>query len=276
MIKKNQSNEGDDSIQLPIIQQPSVDSTKLNDPGGSFFEPRTEGNNRRSPTPNVPREAESQYRNYWDIAPEKKLTLFTLNMAILEKAASGLGALRFIWAIVVLLGGFASSMEKKDFWVVTLILITEGIRIFSRSHKLEWQHQTTWTMADAGKHSLRAIASSSRLFIRVIKAIFQQFSAIKSEKQLQKQITNDIQMIAQTPALPHTRQQTWISSDVTLMLYSNWVFLSKSISRALYWLQLLSAVACMTLSLMRLVQQDYGEVQPDTKNWKPALISFMV
>ncbi|KAM0954237.1 putative armadillo-like helical protein [Dioscorea sansibarensis] len=273
-IKKKQSNEGEDSIRLQIIQQPSVDSTMLNDSGGSFFEPRTEGSNRSNPTPTVPRDAERQNGKDWDKAPEKKLTLFALRMAILEKAASGLGALGFIWATVVLLGGFASSMEKKDFWVVTLILFTEGTRIFSRSHELEWQHQTTWTIADAGKHSLRAIASSSRLFIRVIKAIFQRFSSIKSENQLQKHITNDIQMIAQTPVLPHTRQQTWISLDVTLMLYSNWAFLSTGISRALYWLQLLSAVACMTLSLVRLVQQDYGEVQPETKNRKPALNLF--
>ncbi|KAH7676930.1 Armadillo-like helical-containing protein [Dioscorea alata] len=274
MIKETHLNEEDDSICLQIIQQPSIDSTKLNDPGGSFFEPRTEGNNRSSPTPCVPREAGSQHRNYWDKAPEKKLTLFALNVAILEKAASGLGALGFIWATVVLLGGFASSLEKKDFWVVTLILITEGTRIFSRSHELEWQHQRTWTIADAGKQRLHAIASSSRLFIRAIKAIFQQFSAIKLENQQQKQITEDIQMITQTHVLPHTRQQAWTTFDVPLILSTNWVFLSKIISRALYWLQLLSAVACMILSLMRLVQQDYGEIQPETKNRKPALDLF--
>ncbi|XP_039129256.1 uncharacterized protein LOC120265422 [Dioscorea cayenensis subsp. rotundata] len=273
-IKKKQSNEGDNSIRLQIIPQPSEASTKLNGSGGSFFEPRAEGSNRSNPTSTEPRAADSQYRNFWDKAPEKKLTLFALRLAVLEKAASGLGALGFIWATVVLLGGFATSMVNKDFWFVTVILFTEGARIFSRSHELELQHQTTWTIADAGKHSLRAIASSSRFFMRVIKAIFQQLSAIKSENQLQKHITDDIQMIAHTPVLPHTGQQTWISSDVTLMLYTNWVVLSKNISRVLYWLQLLSAVACMTLSLMRLVQQNYGEDQPGTENRKPALNLF--
>ncbi|KAH7676929.1 Armadillo-like helical-containing protein [Dioscorea alata] len=273
-IKKKQLNEGDGSIRLQITQQPSVDSIKLNDSSGSFFEPRAEGSYRSNPTSTEPRAAERQYQNYWDKAPEKKLTLFALRLAVLEKAASGLGALGFIWATVVLLGRFATSLVNKDFWFVTVILFTEGARIFSRSHELELQHQTTWTIVDAGKHSIRAIASSSRFFIQVIKAVFQQLSLIKSENQLQKHITDDIQMIAQTPVLPHTEQQTWISSDVTLMLYTNWVFLSKNISRVLYWLQILSVVACMTLLLIRLVQQDYGEDRPRTENRKPALNLF--
>lgn len=39
-------------------------------------------------------------------APEKKLTLFALRLSIFEKSATGLGTLGFIWATVVLLGGF--------------------------------------------------------------------------------------------------------------------------------------------------------------------------
>ena len=73
-------------------------------------------------------------------APEKKLTLFALRLAVLEKAATGLGTLGFIWATVVLLGGFAIAIETSDFWFITIILLIEGTRIFSRSHELEWQH----------------------------------------------------------------------------------------------------------------------------------------
>ena len=77
--------------------------------------------------------------------PERRLTLLALRLAVLEKAASGLGALGFIWATVVLLGGFASTLCITDFWCVTVILVGEGARVFSRSHELEWQHHAAQT-----------------------------------------------------------------------------------------------------------------------------------
>jgi hypothetical protein len=85
--------------------------------------------------------------NYNSTVPEKKITLFALRLALLEKAASGLGTLAFVWATVVLLGGFALTLEKADFWFVTIILLIEGARIFSRSHELEWQHETMLSLA---------------------------------------------------------------------------------------------------------------------------------
>ena len=94
--------------------------------------------------------------------PERRLTLLAMRLAILEKAASGLGALGFIWATVVLLGGFAITLGRVDFWSVTVILLIEGARIFSRSHELEWQHQATWSLAAAGRSSFRLVARSFR------------------------------------------------------------------------------------------------------------------
>lgn len=85
-------------------------------------------------------------------APERKLILFVVRLAVLEKAASGLGYLGFIWATVVLLGGFAITLEKTDFWFVTIILFIEGARIFIRSQELELhQYQATWLIADLEK-----------------------------------------------------------------------------------------------------------------------------
>ncbi|KAM0954243.1 putative armadillo-like helical protein [Dioscorea sansibarensis] len=269
-VKKNQLSEGDRSIRLQILRPPSVDSSNLHDLGGSFFEPQREPS---YPTP-TGLQATENIKNYWERAPEKKLIIFALRLAILEKAASGLGALGFIWATVVLLGGFASSMDRKDFWFVTVILLTEGTRIFSRSHELEWQHQATWTITDTGKHSFRAIASSSRFFIHMIKVIFQPFSAIKPESAQLQHSANDIQIITQTQVPLPTRQRTWRSSDVLMVPYSGLIFISKNISRALYWLQLLSAVACMTLSLIRLIQQNYGVEQTGVENRKLALNLF--
>jgi hypothetical protein len=73
-------------------------------------------------------------------APEKQITLVVVRLTLFEKAATLIGTLTFVWATVILLGGFSVFLEPKDFWCITIILCTEGTRIFSRSHELEWQH----------------------------------------------------------------------------------------------------------------------------------------
>uniref|UniRef100_I1PBH7 Uncharacterized protein n=1 Tax=Oryza glaberrima TaxID=4538 RepID=I1PBH7_ORYGL len=90
--------------------------------------------------------------------PEKRLTLFALRLAVLEKAASGLGMLDFMWATVVLLGGFASALRITDFWCVTVILVGEGARVFGRSHELEWQHHFTLTSTAGSRAALQLTA----------------------------------------------------------------------------------------------------------------------
>nr|CAD1833657.1 unnamed protein product [Ananas comosus var. bracteatus] len=70
-------------------------------------------------------------------APERELTRFALRIAILEKAASGVGTLAFVWATVVLLGGFAVLLQPKDFYFVTAIVLIEGTRVFTRNHELD-------------------------------------------------------------------------------------------------------------------------------------------
>lgn len=74
--------------------------------------------------------------------PDKKLTQFAFMMAIMEKAISTLGTMNFIWATVVLLGGFAQSLESIDFWFVSIILVVEGLRISCRSGELATQAAT--------------------------------------------------------------------------------------------------------------------------------------
>ncbi|RXH80882.1 hypothetical protein DVH24_004796 [Malus domestica] len=60
---------------------------------------------------------------------EKKLTFFTLRLAVLEKTATGLRT------FMVVLGGFAIVLDQTDFWFITIILLIEGTRIFSMSHE---------------------------------------------------------------------------------------------------------------------------------------------
>ncbi|KAK2411890.1 ARM repeat superfamily protein [Trifolium repens] len=182
-----------------------------------------------------------------NVAPEKKLTLFALQLAVLEKAATGLGTLGFIWATVVLLGGFAADLEKTDFWFITIILVVEGTRIFSRSHELEWQHQATWSITDIGIG-------------------FKSFKEMMSTSKHRTEVT-----------APRTPTRMWISSEVPLFPYAKWFFISKHVSRILYWLQLISATACVILSSIMLVRHDFGVVvngETGKRNLQSALIIF--
>ncbi|KAK7363680.1 hypothetical protein VNO77_05831 [Canavalia gladiata] len=209
-------------------------------------------------------------------APEKKLTLFALQLAVLEKAATGLGTLGFIWATVVLLGGFAITLEKTDFWFITIILVVEGTRIFSRSHELEWQHQATWSITDAGTGT-NNILSSSNYLLESIKSLLSPIVAVKKQRTYTKEGAEVVVTPRHGDTAPRTPTRMWISSDVPLLPYAKWFFLSRHVSRLLNWLQLISATACVVLSLFKLIKHDYGEVakgEADKRNRQSALYIF--
>ncbi|EFJ10905.1 hypothetical protein SELMODRAFT_127313 [Selaginella moellendorffii] len=85
-------------------------------------------------------------------SPEQ-LNLIAFRLAVLEKFATGLGKLAFVWATVVLLGGFVTNIQAKDFWTISALLLTEGTRVFSRSSELEWQ-QANYSLGILGFKSL--------------------------------------------------------------------------------------------------------------------------
>ncbi|KAK9084031.1 hypothetical protein Scep_030502 [Stephania cephalantha] len=211
-------------------------------------------------------------------APEKKLTLFALRLAVLEKMASSLGAMGFIWATVVLLGGFAITLDKTDFWFITIILLIEGARIFSRSHELEWQHQATWSLTDAGIDSFRMLRSSSHCLLRRIKDFFHSFSTLQPQRHHDRELkgSTNVPKLTEQKSLGLPSRK-WTTSDVPLLPYARWVFLTKNISKLLYWLQLSSASACMSLSLYKLIKQNFGDISKgdsDKRNRKSALNIF--
>ncbi|EOA29876.1 hypothetical protein CARUB_v10012972mg [Capsella rubella] len=206
-------------------------------------------------------------------APEQKLTLFALRLAILEKIATNLGTLGFIWATVVLLGGFAITLEKSDFWFITVILLIEGTRIFSRSHELEWQHQATWTVAGVGISSFRVLQSSSISLLRNLKRISDGVFKPILENGLREVTTR----IGREDTFDRRDTLTWKNSEVPLLPYARWLYISSYVSRLLYWLQLLSASACVALSSYKLVRHNYGDVQDgdlDKRNRQAALSIF--
>ncbi|XP_031499572.1 uncharacterized protein LOC116263896 [Nymphaea colorata] len=237
----------------------------------SVFEPQREPQegNEQVPSPRGSQQPVNQE------APEKKLTLFALRLALFEKTASGIGALGFIWATVVLLGGLAIKLEKVDFWFVTVLLLVEGSRIYSRSHELEWQCQNTWSLSDAARYSSRAFRSSSGRLVYMIKALYRPVTSTLPYFDRQSKFTSSTQANMPDDSQPQINSRTWPTSEVPLLPYAGWVFLSKNISKLLYWFQLAAAIACALLSLLRLCKQDYGNPDtPEAQNRASALNIF--
>lgn len=163
-------------------------------------------------------------------AIEKKITLFALHLAVLEKTATGLGTLGFIWATVVLLGGFALPLDKIDFWFISIILLIEGTRIFSRSHELEWQHQATWSVSDVGINSFRAIRSKSNHIIKTVTRIFRPIDVVRKQNQLSKELGQRTYLEKKM----ETRRRA--NSGVPFLPYVKWFFESRNISKLAFLL----------------------------------------
>ncbi|CAK9161881.1 unnamed protein product [Ilex paraguariensis] len=265
--------ESEESIRLQIAEMDSrIGETSV--AGPTIFDPQNSINTKNSSNTN----SGSSTTRPAVHAPEKKLTIFALRLAVLEKTATGLGTLGFIWATVVLLGGFAITLDKTDFWFITIILLIEGTRIFSRSHELEWQHQATWSITDVGINSFRTIRSSSHLIIKTVKVIFRPISAVGKPSRHSREIADSLHQGGRGDwDQKKTPTRSWVSSDVPMLPYAPWVFISKNVSKLLYWLQLASATACVVLSSMKLIRHNYGEVakgDSDRRNRNAALYIF--
>lgn len=213
---------------------------------------------------------ESRCRSDKVTAPEKKITLFSLRLAILEKATSGLGSLAFVWATVVLLGGFAATLKKVDFWFVSIILLTEGARIFSRSHELEWQHETTIISVATLRNDAKRL--SRRFSINGNNFILRRICGCSKHKKNQNRKIN-IREVNSAVENHDLLKRTWSSSRIQLMPYTGWLSISRNASQMLFWLQLVSALTCVALSLSRLARQDFGvDSGSDNMNRKASLI----
>ncbi|XP_010532692.1 PREDICTED: uncharacterized protein LOC104808657 [Tarenaya hassleriana] len=257
----NSSPDEDRSIHDSEITEMRLDVGEIGS-SGKIFRPEPVG--AQSPEPVGPPTSAAAVP-----APEKKLTLFALRLAVLEKFATRLGSLGFVWATVVLLGGFAISLDTTDFWIVSVILVIEGARIFSRSHELEFQHQSTYTIT--GINSFRSLISSSRFLVKqVIDFFHRNLNIGRDRTEGMSQETARGQM--SSAMLTHTR--TWKSSDVPILPYPGWIFVPKNVSKVFYFLQLLSASTCVILSLMKLIKRNYGANGPEKTNLYSALTIF--
>ncbi|CAO2205724.1 unnamed protein product [Urochloa humidicola] len=61
------------------------------------------------------------------------LNMIVFCVAFLEWAGNTVGTVAFIWATVVLLGGFCSLLSRMDFWFSAIMIFVEGSRVFIRN-----------------------------------------------------------------------------------------------------------------------------------------------
>ncbi|TVU37494.1 hypothetical protein EJB05_10810, partial [Eragrostis curvula] len=257
-----------DEVQLDIVEQlqsrrreDGFDSDGGSSGSASFFEPWIEPDTRGRGSDHGAARKGGGYK-----AAEKRVTRFALQLAVLEKAASVLGKLAFVWATVVLLGGFASSLRVLDFWSVTVVLVGEGARVFSRGNELEWQRYSTRT-STAGGGGGAIVSSSSRFCRRVAQAV-----AARACGRRRTVVDSTVQ--ADDDDVAYARQRARHAPPVP---YAGWVFVSKNAGAVLQFLQVLSSAACVALSVIGLCKHDRGgddATANETRNQRSALVLF--
>ncbi|EFJ10912.1 hypothetical protein SELMODRAFT_426831 [Selaginella moellendorffii] len=196
-------------------------------------------------------------------SPEQRLNLIAFRLAVLEKFATGLGKLAFVWATVVLLGGFVSNIQAKDFWTISAVLLTEGTRVFSRSSELEWQ-QANYSLGILGFRSF-VFDKSARLR--------QTFSAAFDRDHPEQNVSRD--RLSKKPVKKDLYQgfgarRTWSVGSVPLLPYVKFLP-TRIISLFMYLLQLASATVTVCFSVYRLAEHGFNA---QGKNTEQALTVF--
>eukprot|EP00253_Pinus_taeda_P013374 PITA_13374 len=151
----------------------------------------------------------------------------------------------FLWTTAVVLGEFAANLKTADFWCVTMILFTEGVRIFSRSQEVVWLHENRLKSMETLSEKARRVGSG---FYNTCYSISSKiFGCWSSENSEEEDSGHD------------DSQKRCCSMSMVSFLYC---------------LQLLSASTIVGLSLYRLLRHNYivGSTGKDIMNLKSAVI----
>ncbi|KAM3300171.1 hypothetical protein ACQJBY_041283 [Aegilops geniculata] len=183
---------------------------------------------------------------------EMSLNSYALLQAYVLMAVTGLGYLALTWSTVVLLGGFVSSLGKKDFWCLTGISMVQAARIFN----------------DSGDNMF---------------PIFRKLMRKLARKVFANPVGGFIKKLFPDPLVNGTIPKpkghsifTFLWVQVFLVIIQLLSMPALAVVLIAWIIYVFGPVACIVLSLWRLRQHDYGDTAGnDSKaNLVPALSIF--
>ncbi|KQJ86407.1 uncharacterized protein LOC100831059 isoform X1 [Brachypodium distachyon] len=182
---------------------------------------------------------DSSYDSKWEEVV--CINSYALFMGYLSMAVRGVGVLVLTWSTVVLLGGFVSMLQKKDFWSLTIITLVQTAGVFDVSLN----------------EKLKYIRKSYLGFLSAIYAtvVIRKNRVWHIRRKRRIADNND-------PSLPR------LLLAVVVLFVQQFVF--AVILCPLAALYLCGLVITGGISLWRLIQRDYGKVDGDV-NLQPAL-----
>lgn len=73
---------------------------------------------------------------------EEKFNSIITNFVSMEKFANMVSDLSLAWATFVVLGPFGEYINSLDFWLLSAVVLINGLRFIARVQELKWQNQS--------------------------------------------------------------------------------------------------------------------------------------